>query len=252
MSRQLLSAIGLLFVVMLPLACDSGTPATPTVSTTSSVASDGSTLKVSAPSLVSPVNGQALNTRQPVLAFQRASGQFVTPQVLGPKYRSPRRPETPRTRAPSPEERRTVRERSRIWWRWPWGRTLRIDGEPGPSSEATPALGRTPHPAPRCSSRGSLSPSSSNDDFRDFFFSLIAQKGVGPIASSQALAIMESDLLAAGILLEKTSGGVIRGRLYLPSGNPNNLFGRSVDIGSYGGAWQWLPRGNTTCEGTCP
>ena len=77
-----------------------------------------------------------------------------------------------------------------------------------------------------------LGPQSSVEEFRVFFFALIDQKGVGPTASAQALALMEPDLSAVGILLEKTSAGVIRGRLYLPTGNPSNLFSRAVDIGS--------------------
>ena len=98
----------------------------------------------------------------------------------------------------------------------------------------------------------SLGPQSSVEEFRVFFFALIEQKGVGPTASSQALAAMEPDLAAVGIILEKTSAGVIRGRLYLPTGNPSNLFSRAVDIGSFGGPWQWVNRGNSTvCEGIC-
>jgi hypothetical protein len=99
-----------------------------------------------------------------------------------------------------------------------------------------------------------LSASSSNDDFRDFFFALIAQKGIGPTATASALASMESDLTAVGIILQKSSAGEVRGRIYLPSGNPNNLFARSIDVAGsgFGGSWTWLSRGSTVCEGICP
>jgi hypothetical protein len=54
---------------------------------------------------------------------------------------------------------------------------------------------------------------------------------------------------AAGVLQETNSARQPRGRVYLPAGNPNNLYGRTVDVGNFGGSWQWMPTGGSTCEG---
>jgi len=95
--------------------------------------------------------------------------------------------------------------------------------------------------------------SSNNDEWKTWFFAIIDLRGVGPTASAAALKALIPDVNVAGVILETNSAQEPRGRLYLPTGNPNNLYGRSVDIGDFGKAWQWLPRGGTVCEGgNCP
>jgi hypothetical protein len=97
--------------------------------------------------------------------------------------------------------------------------------------------------------------SSSNEEFREYFLDLVAQKNVGSTATAQGLATMEPDLSAAGVILAKTNAGSVRGRLYLPTGNPADKYARSVDVVTGFGpgfSWVWIWRGRTVCEGICP
>ena len=48
------------------------------------------------------------------------------------------------------------------------------------------------------------------------------------------------DILGADV--QHDSGGNLRPRLFLPSGNPSNPFARAVDLGDWGGPWQWIVR----------
>src|SRR6185295_11440107 len=75
----------------------------------------------------------------------------------------------------------------------------------------------------------------SNEEFREFFFDLIALKGVGPTYSAPALSAMEPELNAAGVILAKDLSFVVRGRIYLPTGQTNKYL-RSVDVVSAVGA----------------
>jgi hypothetical protein len=87
--------------------------------------------------------------------------------------------------------------------------------------------------------------SSSNEEWQRYFSALVAQRGVGPAATPQALAALERDLLAAGATLQRTSAGEIRGRIYLPTGNPADPWGRAVDVVrnmGWGQGWTWIPR----------
>ena len=74
----------------------------------------------------------------------------------------------------------------------------------------------------------SLTPGSSNAEFRDFFFSLTAQKNL-TFPSQEAFIAMDADLVGAGIIVAKDSSGSIRGRIYLPTGGADK-FARSVDV----------------------
>jgi len=59
------------------LACDVATPLAPVAPKgTNSTAADGTTLKVGAPSLVSPVNGETTASTQPTFTAAAVSGQF--------------------------------------------------------------------------------------------------------------------------------------------------------------------------------
>jgi hypothetical protein len=235
-----------------PIACTSEVPLAPTPpTTTSSSGAAAGTLKVTGPNAVNPVSGQTLATLTPTLEFQRAAGQFGTPEVSyevqvtsldGTAVYS--RTMTGGAATGQGTMTHVVQSAlgSRASYRWRVRAVSGADAGPWSSAASGSAMFVTTQ----------LTASSSNDDFKNFFFSLIDQKGLGPIASANSLRIMEPDLVAVGIILQKSGAGEIRGRLYLPTGNPSNLFGRSVDTGNFGGPWQWLPRGSTTCEGLCP
>jgi hypothetical protein len=62
---------------------------------------------------------------------------------------------------------------------------------------------------------------------------------------------MEPELSAVGIILQKKDGTNPSGRIYLPTGTSNH-YTRTIDLGAFGGPWQWNFRGATTCEGLCP
>lgn len=63
------------------IGCTTSTPVEPTslssTSITAAAAADGSTLKATAPTLVSPINSQQLSTQRPTLTISPASGLFV-------------------------------------------------------------------------------------------------------------------------------------------------------------------------------
>ena len=63
----------------------------------------------------------------------------------------------------------------------------------------------------------SLTPGASNAEFRDYFFSLVAQKNL-TFPSQEAFVAMDADLVGVGIIIAKDSSGFIRGRIYLPTG----------------------------------
>jgi hypothetical protein len=82
-----------------------------------------------------------------------------------------------------------------------------------------------------------------NDDWKKFFFQLIKESEVGPQSSPVAIQAMRSTLEAVCIIVQVNTAGHIRGRLYLPTGDPNNLFSRAVDVTpGWLGPWVWRPR----------
>ena len=87
-----------------------------------------------------------------------------------------------------------------------------------------------------------------------WFFDLVATKNVGSTATQAAMAFMEPDMTAVGVILAKDSAGNIRGRIYLPT-TSSDRFSRSVDVITGFGpgyTWTWVFRGTTVCEGRCP
>src|SRR5262249_45725360 len=121
-----------------------------------------------------------------------------------------------------------------------WRARATLNGSAGPFS----GLGR--FLTPRLTTPTAAS---SDNDWKTWFFAIIDLRGVGPTASAAGLTALIPDFNAAGVLLETNSAGQPRGRIYVPTGNPSNKFGRSVDTGTFRGPWQFLPRGGTTCEG---
>jgi hypothetical protein len=73
---------GAALAATLALAACSGSPTTPTapsaaIGGSANAAADGSTLKVTAPSLISPIGGARVDTRRPQLQWTDASGMFT-------------------------------------------------------------------------------------------------------------------------------------------------------------------------------
>jgi hypothetical protein len=98
---------------------------------------------------------------------------------------------------------------------------------------------------------GSVDSSSwSTEEWRVYFFSLVAAKG-GPTVSDGGMAAMRGDLLARGADFQNGWRGDMRPRIFLPVPGcpianrpdvPNCSYNRTVDLGSYGQPWQWIPR----------
>jgi hypothetical protein len=247
--KSLIAAAGILTAV-LAAGCgsDASAPNTPTPVTPTGA----TTLKVSAPSIVSPSGGGSLNTRTPTLVLRSALGTYESAavsyevQVLnmaGDVAYS-------RTIAGGPANGQgTVSHvvdsllNQRTSYRW---RARAVQGaNVGPWSDGTTG-------AVMFVTNG-LSPGSSNAEFREFFFSLIAQKGL-TFPSQQAFQAMDADLTGVGIIIAKDSSGFIRGRIYLPTGGADK-YARSVDVVTGFGpgfSWVWNERGRTVCEGICP
>jgi hypothetical protein len=225
----------------------------PVTPTPTPIASTGATtLKVSAPAIVSPAGGAALNTRNPTLVLQPATGTYVSQSVSYEVQVLTTGGDTVYSRTinggaangqgtlshvvESPLNVRTS-------YRW---RARAVAGSAtGPWSDG--ASGSVMFVT------NSLTPGSSNAEFRDFFFSLTVQKGL-TFPSQAAFIAMDADLTGVGIIIAKDSSGSIRGRIYLPTGGADK-FARSVDvITGFGPAfnWTWIERGRTVCEGICP
>ena len=88
------------------------------------------------------------------------------------------------------------------------------------------------------------------DQWRDYFFTLVAEKGGGSI-TYEALAAMRPELNARGADWQNGWRGDYRPRVFLPvpdcpapmnSDAPDCAWERAVDVGDWGGAWIWVPR----------
>ena len=86
--------------------------------------------------------------------------------------------------------------------------------------------------------------------WKTWFLALAAQKG-GSTVSEAGLRAMRADLLSHGSDFQNGWRGDMRPRLFLPVPGcpianrpdvPLCSYDRTVDLGSYGGPWEWLPR----------
>ena len=86
------------------------------------------------------------------------------------------------------------------------------------------------------------------------FFSLIDKRGVGPTVSQEGIWILRPELNAMGADWQNGWRGDPRPRIFLPvpgcpsATNPSPpacAYSRTVDVGDYGGVWQWIYRGQT-------
>lgn len=85
----------------------------------------------------------------------------------------------------------------------------------------------------------------SNDAWRSYFFSLIEPRNLPDEALPATLAAIEPELVAWGASLQRNSAGEIRGRIFLPTGDFDNPWGRAVDVVSHPGwcaPWGWVVR----------
>jgi hypothetical protein len=225
------------------LACGVQTPLAPkpTGGNSSGTAADGTTLKVGAPTLVSPINDTSVTVQRPVLTISPATAQFTSaPANLQYEFELQNDAGAVITRATVSGTTYTLQADAgtNVAYRW---RARAVSGAAfGPFS----GVGRFLSPRLAVPGVGA-----SYDEFRAYFFALVAQRNAGPNVSIAGLQLMEPDLTAAQVLIQRTSANTLRPRLYLPTGNPSRLYDRTVDLGELDRPWQWIVRGSTTCEG---
>ena len=235
------SAAGL----MAALACSVQTPLSPAPpGTTGGTAADGSTLKAGAPTPVSPINdatltttvGVTLTVSKPAVQFADANQPFTYEFELQNDSGAVLSRTTTAPNVTSATFTTTLTSGTAYRWR---ARALI-----GTASSPFSPLVRFQTPRQQTPTA-----SSSDNDWRIWFEGLRDLRQVGPNLTVQALVTLDPDLVAAGVLQETNSARQPRGRLYLPTGSSNNLYGRTVDLGDFGGPWKWFSRGFSTCEG---
>lgn len=86
--------------------------------------------------------------------------------------------------------------------------------------------------------------------WKAYFFELVATKG-GPTVSDAGMRAMRGDLVAHGADFQNGWRGDVRPRLFLPVPGcpianrpdvPECSYNRTIDFGSYGREWDWIPR----------
>ena len=80
------------------------------------------------------------------------------------------------------------------------------------------------------------------DQWRTYVLALAAR--VSPLSTPESLAAMEPDLVAHGVSLQRNSAGELRGRIFLPNGDPEAFWTRGVDIigTDWCAPWGWAVR----------
>ena len=202
-------------------------------------APDGTTLKAGAPTLVSPINNSEVATQRPTLTINAATGQFAN-QTFSYEFELLTDSGGLVTRATVNGTSFTVPNDLGANNTFTWRARAVLGTAFGPYS----GLGR--FLSPRITTPGV---GSSYDEFRVWFMNLVVVRNAGPNVSIQGLNILAADMASANVLIQKTSAGTLRPRLYLPTGNPSRLYDRTVDLGDLDRPWQWIVRGSTTCEG---
>jgi hypothetical protein len=248
MTWKALAGIGVVASGLWIAACDSETPTTP-----GTPPPTPSPLTLSAPTVVSPIDGVVVNNRTPTLVLRASAGSDPAAvvsyeiQVLGSAGDvAYSRTVTGGAANGQAMVSHAVETQLARWTTYRWRARAAAGSTTSPWSDATSSAGSFVSTRPDAST--------STDEFREYFFDLIAQKNVGPNATQQAMATMEPELNLAGVILAKEVSGFIRGRLYLPTGTADK-YTRSVDVVTGFGPgfpWVWVFRGRTVCEGICP
>ena len=90
----------------------------------------------------------------------------------------------------------------------------------------------------------------STEEWRTYFYSLVASKG-GPTVSDDGMRAMRADLVARGADFQNAWRGDLRPRLFLPVPGcpianrpdvPACSYSRTIDLGGYGQDWRWIVR----------
>jgi hypothetical protein len=90
----------------------------------------------------------------------------------------------------------------------------------------------------------------STDQWRSYFYALVAEKG-GPTVSDEGMHAMRADLVARGADFQNGWRGDVRPRLFLPVAGcpianrrdvPVCSYSRTIDLGGYGQEWRWIVR----------
>ena len=232
------------FALFTAIACGKNTPLTPTAPALpgNGTGPDGSTLKAAAPGIVGPANNVTLADAKPTLVVAAAAGQFA-PAGFNYEFRLMNDAGATVRSATIGGTSWAITDELSYDTPYRWQARAVLGAAAGPwSSQARFFTTKTPLPR--------VTASSSYDEFKAYFFAVVALRNVGPNASAQALSAMEADLVAVGIQVQKNSGGEPRGRIYLPV-TGGDRFARAVDLGDFGRPWQWMPRGQVVCEGIC-
>jgi hypothetical protein len=193
---------------------------------------DGSTLKATAPSLISPVNDEALTNMRPTMVISGSTGQYVN-QAFSYEFEL------------QSDDGSVVSRTTQSGTTWEYGEDLQA--ETPYRWRARAVLGNA---YSSWSSTGRfitgrtlimVTASSSVEEWRIWFFQLIELRGVGPLVSQQAMRTLRADLNAVGADFQYDSAGTLRERIFLPNPGGDPFF-KAIDIGVSGRPWEWFVR----------
>jgi hypothetical protein len=226
---------------------------------------------IETPVPVSPVSGAAVSSTRPTLVVNNAGIQgrvgrvdywfeVALDQAFGRTIvgLGVERSGGATTSAPMPD----LPAGSLLYWRvvgiglngtvtgsWSVTQSFRTPSAPAPSPGPSP--GPTP-PPPAAGCNASGSPANwSNAQWKECFFAIVAARGAGPTVTLSALGAIRPDMVARGGDVQNGWRGDYRPRIFLPVPNcpppsspsvPECSYNRTVDLGDWGGPWQWIER----------
>jgi hypothetical protein len=138
----------------------------------------------------------------------------------------------------------------RLTGAWSQVQSFRTPATAPPPPAPNPNPNPNPTPAPGCSAPGSPA-NWSTEQWRVCFFSLVSSRGAGATVSQGGMAVLRADLVARGADWQNGWRGDYRPRIFLPVPNcppptvpeaPACTYTRTIDVGNYGQAWQWIER----------
>ena len=233
------------------IACSDETPVSPTPSP-QGLAADGSSLKVTAPTPISPINGAVINSLRPTLEVTGSVGQYANPAAGGYPYNFELQTASGTV----------VRSETLAATSWAFPSNLDNDTPFRWRARAVRNTAFGPWSVSQTFRTQSL-PGCENGlmvDMRAYFFNLINRTEGQPAGDWQA--VMRASGIPAGpvagqrfppnaphygLSQQIDSGGGLRGRVFLPTNNPNpfGYFIQDVDFLSdpSGSRWAWRPHG---------